>query len=432
MKKLCLALTALILALCMMGGALAASAETTLASTGSAVDVIMVLDYSGSMVNNDPNSLMIKSAMNFIDMCDVSGTRIALVPFNSGDNGLLDSEGWRSAFGFFRSVNSIDERESIRQDLLGMGALRYGSYTDGGPAFRRAWALYEANRTDPARNENTIVLFFSDGVITSSGSDPNSAASQASLAEANEHVDKFAEAGVPIYVVGLRGEGVFDKDWLDGIAARTGTGAARVVTNGDSSVLHETFSEIFAEYLGTQPLPIGSRDIVVTDDTAVISIDIPNNSIVEANIRLSLNNPQATFGDIINLTRPNGTAVEPLTRGTPRDGDVVVGNSGAYYNMKLIRPSQGEWKLTLNVNEATLVSAEIIANYDIGIRFRNLPNPEEIRKGDPLRLEAELYSTTTCESYAEDESLDQLDMITPSIATNDGEPLGVFFQFDRD
>ncbi|MBR6571079.1 MAG: hypothetical protein IKK75_11575, partial [Clostridia bacterium] len=163
----------------------------------------------------------------------------------------------------------------------------------------------------------------------------------------------------------------------------------------------------------------------------VISIDIPNNSIVEANIRLSLNNPQATFGDIISLTRPNGTPVGPISRGTPRDGDVVVGNSGAYYNMKLIRPSQGEWRLTLNVNEAMRISAEIIANYDIGIRFRNLPNPEEIRKGDPLRLEAEFYSTTTGEAYAEDEYLYQLDMITQSIATRDGEPLGEFFQVER-
>ncbi|MBR6571078.1 MAG: VWA domain-containing protein [Clostridia bacterium] len=440
MKKLCLALTSLLLALCMMSGALATSAETTaesmpettLASTGSAVDVIMILDYSGSMADNDPNNLMIKSAMNFIDMCDVSGTRIALLPFNSGDEGFLDTNNWRAACGFFRSVSSIDERESIRQDILtGRNVFTYGSYTDGGPAFRRAWALYEANRSDPARNENCIVLFFSDGVITSNGSNPNSSASQASLAEANEHVDKFAEAGVPIYVIGLRGDGGFDKVWLDDIAEQTGTGSARVVTNGDSSVLHETFSEIFAEYLGTEPLPIDQRDIVVTDNTAVISINIPNNSIVEANIRLSLNNPQATFGDIINLTRPNGTAVEPITRGTPRDGDVVVGNSGAYYNMKLIRPSQGEWKLTLNVNEATLVSAEIIANYDIGIRFRNLPNPEEIRKGDPLRLEAEFYSTTTNLPYAEDEYLYQPEMITQSIATKDGEPLGEFFQVER-
>ena len=434
MRKLCLALSVLMLALCMMGAALATSADnvnTTLASAGDAVDVIMILDYSGSMIDNDPHRLMIKAAMNFIDMCDVSGSRIALIPFNSGDEGFMNTPNWLAACGRFRSVNNITEREAIRQDLLlGRNAFHYGSYTNGGPAFRRAWELYEANLTSPERNENCIVIFFSDGVIALAGNNANSSEAIASKALVTEHVEKFHQAGVPIYVIGLQGNGTFDKVWLDGIAETTGTGAARVVVNGDSTVLHEAFSEIFAEYLGTEPLPIESRDIVVSDNIAVIFINIPNNSIVEANIRLSLNNPRASFGDVIRLIRPGGTVVAPLTCGTPQDGDVVVGNSGSYYNMKLIRPTQGNWILTLNVNEAQLVSAEIIANYDIGIRFRPLANPEPA-KGDPLRLEAEFYSTQTGETYSQDEYLYQLNMITESIATKDGEPLPDFFQVER-
>jgi len=133
---------------------------------------------------------------------------------------------------------------------------------------------------------------------------------------------------------------------------------------------------------------------------------------------------------VISLTRPNGTPVTPLLNGVPREGEVIVGNSGAYYNMKLIRPEQGEWKLTLKVDQATLVNAEIIANYDIGIRFRPLANAEP-RKGDPLRLEAEFFSTTTGEAYATDAFLYQMEMITNSIATLDGVAIPDFFQVEQ-
>ncbi len=419
MKKLCLALVLVLTAVFMLGAAAA--------DENNSVDVIMILDYSGSMTSNDPDNLMMKSAMNFIDMCDVSGTRIALIPFNSSS--FPENHDWQRAFGFFRSLDSVTARETLRDDLLHEG-FHYGSHTDGGPAFAKAWELYQGRSNDANSNQNAIVLFFSDGVIQI-GTRSSSAESQASLATANEMISHFENAGVPIYVIGLKGDGEFNPDWLNDIARRTGTSHARIVYDGDSSALHETFSEIFAAYLGTEPLPIDQRDIAVGDDgIAVISINIPNNSIVEANIRLSLDNPAATFGDVIGLTRPDGTPVQPLMNGNPREGDVIVGNSGAYYNMKLIRPEQGEWKLTLQVDQATLVNAEIIANYDIGIRFRQT-DLSNYRKGDSLRLEAEFYSTTTGEVYANDSFLYQPEMIAASVATWDGAPIENFWQVEQ-
>lgn len=418
MKKLCLALMILIMTLCMLG--------TAMANTGDSVDVIMILDYSGSMTENDSQRLMIKSAMNFIDMCDVSGSRVALIPFNSTT--FLGNENWSRAFGYFRNVNSITEREAVRRDLLGID-YHYGSDTDGGPAFKKAWEVYNARANDPVANENAIVIFFSDGKI---GVKNNPSYSQTSLAMANEHVDLFAGAGVPIYCIGLKGTGEFDKAWLDQIAEKTGTGAASVVFDGNSNELHETFSEIFATYLGTEPLVVDQRDIAVEENRAVISINIPNNSIIEANIRLSISDPNANseFGDFFSLTNPNGQLIEPTTSGTPRDGSVIAGNSGAYYNVKLIRPMQGEWKLTLDVNNAQLVNAEMISNYDIAIRFRDV-NVSELHKGDLLALEAEFYSTQTGDPY-HDEYLYQMDLITQSTALYNGEPIENFYQVDAE
>ena len=417
MKKLCLAL-ALLLAVLFLTSAAMAEEES------NSVDVIMVLDYSGSMKDNDPNKLMVKSVMNFIDMCDVSGSRVALIPFNIS-NYATDLE-WQRAFNRFHDLTNISSREAIRHDLLNNPAFRYAYDTDGGYGFRVAWELYNSRATDPAANSEAIVLFFSDGVINVG----NTRETVASQEATDQYVQEFKNAGVPIYVIGLRGEGDFNADWLNFIARETGTDYARIVDN-DSSALHEFFSQIFAAYLGTEPLPIEQRDIAVGDDgRAVISINIPNNSIVEANIRLSLDNPRATFGDVISLTRPNGSPVTPTMNGTPRDGQVIVGNSGAYYNLKLLRPEQGEWKLTLDTQSAQMVSVEIIANYDIGVRFRDI-DVSALHKGDPLRLEAEFYSTTTGQVYNTDEFLYRMEMITGSVATLDGAPLADFFRVEE-
>ena len=417
MKKLCLAL-ALLLAVLFLTGAAVAEEES------NSVDVIMVLDYSGSMKDNDPNKLMVKSVMNFIDMCDVSGSRVALIPFNISNHD-TDNE-WQRAFNHFRDLTNISSREAIRHDLLNNPSFHYAYDTDGGYGFRVAWDLYTGRAADPAANNEAIVLFFSDGVIKIG----NSRETEASQAAADQYVQEFKNAGVPIYVIGLRGEGDFNADWLNFIARETGTDYARIVDN-DSSALHEFFSQIFAAYLGTEPLPIEQRDIAVGDDgRAVISINIPNNSIVEANIRLSLDNPRATFGDVISLTRPNGSPVTPTTNGTPTDGQVIVGNSGAYYNLKLIRPEQGEWKLTLDTQSAHMVSVEIIANYDIGVRFRDI-DVNALHKGDPLRLEAEFYSTTTGDVYNTDEFLYRMEMIAGSTATLDGQPIADFFRVEE-
>jgi len=416
MKKLCLALALLLAVLFLTGAAVAEESNS--------VDVIMVLDYSGSMKDNDPNKLMVKSVMNFIDMCDVSGSRVALIPFNISNHD-TDSE-WQRAFNRFRDLTNISSREAIRHDLLSNPSFHYAYDTDGGYGFRVAWDLYTGRAGDPAANDEAIVLFFSDGVIKIGGTRET----EASQAAADQYVQEFKNAGVPIYVIGLRGEGDFNADWLNFIARETGTEYARIVDN-DSSSLHEFFSQIFAAYLGTEPLPIEQRDIAVGDDgTAVISINIPNNSIVEANIRLSLDNPRATFGDVIGLTRPNGAPVTPTMNGTPTDGQVIVGNSGAYYNLKLIRPEQGEWKLTLDTESAQMVSVEIIANYDIGVRFRPI-DASALHKGDPLRLEAEFYSTTTGEVYATDEFLYRMEMIAGSVATLDGAPIENFFRVEE-
>lgn len=370
------------------------------------VDVIMILDCSGSMGGergNDPNKLMGKSAMNFIDMCDVSGTRVALVPFNIGNK--QDSN-----IRNFQDVSQLSVRNALRNVLL---SLPYGSYTDAGSAFMKAKEFYDGRSNS---DNQAIILFFSDGKVDL-GDDKDPGPSEKKVKDA---VAYFKSEGVPIYCIGLKGkdEKQFDEAWLNHIARETGTGGARVVTADNSDTLYETFSEIMAEYLGTVPLAI--PDMVSTDsNTRTVNIVIPNESILEANVNLSIIHPgqHSQFENVV-LRKPDGTVVVPRAAGRPQPGDVVIGDNQVYYNIKLIRPERGTWVLEYDASQYEQIGAQMITNYDIGVRFQPIGTP---RKNQPLTLRAEFYALNG-DSYT-DQYLYADSLISNVAATLNGQAL---------
>lgn len=375
-----------------------------LAEAPRSVDVIMILDCSGSMKDNDPNKLMGKAAMNFIDMCDVSGTRVALIPFNVGDK-------QKDNIRDFQDVSRLSVRNALRTVLLN---LPYGSNTDAGMAFQEAQEFYDGRDNT---NNQAIILFFSDGrIVLGKGVD-----TQPSEKKVADAVAYFKNEGVPIYCIGLEGNGEFDKAWLDHIAQETGTGGARVVTANNTDTLYETFSEIMADYLGTVPLAIPDT-LSVDDDTRMVNIVIPNQSILEANVNLSIIHPELNSGFVnVVLRKPDGTVVVPRTSGTPQRGDVVIGDNHAYYNVKLIRPEIGTWVLEYDSTQYEQVGAQMITNYDIGVRFQPIGTP---RKNQPLTLRAEFYALNG-DAYT-DQFLYNDSLISGVAATLGGQALSGF------
>lgn len=375
------------------------------AGAPESIDVIMILDCSGSMVNNDKNRLMLKAAVNFIDMCDVSGTSVALIPFGTS---LLFEDTIR-----FIRLDDMSNRDSLRRRILGNAGgreLNYTGATDAGRAFLKAKELYNS-RT--GNQHKTILLFFSDGVVQIDGdfSNPSQTRTAAmSRQEVSDVVSFFADKNIPIYVIGLNGDGNYSKEWLDDIASRTGTGLATEVKKSEDTNLQEVFSDIFATYLGT--VPMNAEEIPGgVNGVYTYNINIPNNSIIEANINLSILQPGRNT-QFLNVTvvDPDGNPVQPNQNRGPIDSGVVMGDARAYYNIKLIRPRQGVWKLTFSPSEMKVISAKMISNYDIGIRL--LP-PESTVKNSNIPVKAEFYSIQSGEAY-NDPYLYRQDMLNGS------------------
>ena len=390
----------LLLIVALTAGMVGGAAAEAMSLNGSGVDVIMILDCSESMNGNDPNHLMTKSAMNFIDMCDVSGTRVALVPFNTDVSYAQN----------FLDVSQITNRETLRNKLNGT---RYASVTDAGDGFTKALEFY---RNRGAQNGKAIVLFFSDGKI-----DTNDATRDgASLNEVNAAVASFAADDVPIFVIGLQGDDPIDQTLLNKIAEDTGTRAARIVRRDDTNALQDTFSEIFAEYLNTVPLAEDYLDSVNADGFITVSINIPNNTILEANVNLSMTNPatSATFRDV-TVRDPSGAVIAPTTWGNAQAGSVLTGDAGAYYNVKIVRPVYGTWRISFPSAGVEGIETKMISNYDLDLR---MDEPETTVKNARLDLTARFYSNNTGASY-NDPYIYQEDMISSSLVTRDDLPV---------
>lgn len=110
-------------------------------------DVVLVLDNSGSMRKNDPQSLATAAVQQFIQQLG-PGNRVAVLIFDQNVTLAQD----------FMNVQS--DREQL---LNSLEAVDYsGQYTDSPAAIERAIYILKNNARDDARR---IIIFMTDGIV---------------------------------------------------------------------------------------------------------------------------------------------------------------------------------------------------------------------------------------------------------------------------
>lgn len=156
--------------------------------TSNPVDIVLVLDRSGSMAGS-PIANLKNGAKKFIDIIYEatttnhdgnigSGSRIGIVSF--ADVATQDT-------GLITSVASLD---------AAVNALSAGGNTNHGDAFTKAINLF-----DPSSSNNKVIVMFTDGETTT-GPDPSPIAAAARA------------QGITIFVIGLVGSTGIDEDAL--------------------------------------------------------------------------------------------------------------------------------------------------------------------------------------------------------------------------
>ncbi|MGN0608727.1 MAG: VWA domain-containing protein [Oscillospiraceae bacterium] len=200
--------------------------------TANPVDIVLILDRSGSMAGS-PLANLKSGARKFIDIIDEStdgakdgniggGSRIGIVSFDG------------TASQDTQLITSVDELKAA------VNALSSGGRTNHADAFEKAAALF-----DPLSTNEKIMVMFTDGVTTVGGNPDTAAASAKAM-------------GAVIYCIGLSGNGGVDENALNEWASDPDS--AYVTITPDDEELEALFEELAQNI--SKP---GATDIVITE-----------------------------------------------------------------------------------------------------------------------------------------------------------------------
>ncbi len=303
----------------------------------SGVDAVVMIDTSGSMNETDPDRIAVDAAKLFIDMMETSGARAGVVPFS-------DTLG---AVKALTDMNSIDDKNGIKDQI---SSVRYGGDTDIGMAVERGFQLF--SEAQDIKNQR-MMLLFTDGNIDLPGADEEQREAD-SLAAVKEVSAKAKEAGIPIYTIGLNANGTVDQELLRGIAVLT-EGRDYVVNSPED--LPGIFNEIFADFVNSNIISLGEY---VTDGVnfTEIPIEIPNDSVLEANIIMLSSYPITE----VEMEDPEGTIYYP-------DGNrMILSQSNQYSMLKMVMPRADTWKLRIKSAKDCKVHVNLIFNYKVSLK----------------------------------------------------------------
>lgn len=318
----------------------------SLAASDSGLDVVILIDRSGSMKTNDPSDIAQEAAKQFIDLCQIDNTSVAVVGFNheitvASDFIKVDSEGNRTQLKTI--VDQMPKSQSLsRED------------TDTGRALQKAWELIDGRRQSYPDNQY-VILLVSDGVIdfgTTVARDD--ADNQVRIGDSKAIADDIAyrcgNDGVEIYCIGLKSasaSGSSKREDLEKWASDT-NGLCEVVEY--ATELPDVLTRFFEKINESQVIEIQG----INNEFAFF---VPVN-VLETNIVVS---PGQDLR-YVQLVNPNGENLNIL-----QDSRIMASNSSdAYKSIKLIQPITGDWMIRFP-EEYGDIKVTMVNNFDLNI-----------------------------------------------------------------
>jgi len=339
------------------------------------LDVILVIDHSGSMSWADPNKLALTAANLFIDMNFGSDSRVGYVMYS---HYIVAQRGLTDLVSFSRDIKNE------------ISAMEYGGWTDIALGVETALEIF-AN--EPDRSRTPAIILLSDGntsLEVPSGVQPRPIRStvESNLALLYA-VDNAASMGVPIFTVGFNHNGELDIATMELMARQTGGFSRETVIANDLPII---MFDIYSHLTGAR----GDDVIVETvpaDGNMSVTIPIRDSSIHRAIVTIMSNQPVQD----VALLDPSGAA------GTfTQNSDA----SQLYTLITIMHPTMGDWVLSFVGTPGTTVSINFLSIYDVTFVF-DLPRTAPEEATFSWRLENDMGADIT-DSYL-------LNLLYPSI-----------------
>ncbi|MCL2372505.1 MAG: VWA domain-containing protein [Defluviitaleaceae bacterium] len=299
----------------------------------SGIDVVLVVDTSGSMRTADPERIALEAATLFISMMETRHSRIGIVPFSGTVHNTVP----------LTPIDDLDIRNEIRRSVSG---LEYQGWTDIGAGLRAAAEMLLESPSDNV----PMILLFTDGHIDLGGGVIRP--EQDSYDDTWWVLENLVDT--PIYTIGLNYDGALNVDFLEYLASRT-FGTSHIIE--DAGRLPQIFNEIFASHIRTS---VETVDAFIADgDYTNVPILIDSPFVAEANIIMLSSQPIQS----VRLFDPNDVEIE-------FDNVTYTLTSANRYSMiKVMTPMEGEWILRVQGVPEDHVTVNLIYNYVIDVVF---------------------------------------------------------------
>ncbi len=292
------------------------------------MDVIFVLDASGSMLYSDPNKVAIDAFNLFVDLLDDS-CGVGYVVYTQKIEASSD----------IVSLNDSKGLDKVKKEITNLEYDPVGD-TDIALGLTKAMDIYKKNKnTDPNRNQ--VIVLLSDG-NTDLPNGPRTV--DESKKEMTSTLSELKEMGVPVYSIGLNYNGALDEKEVANISGSTN---GKAYKTKQSSGLIKIATDIFGDIYNLE----GTQKDIVDGN---VQIEVKDNTVFYVNVVIRSGFTKSELNPV--LTSPDGKNV-------PLDGSsdkVNVTSTNSYTLLKLIYPDSGTWNLHLdNVTEDNCVVTQM-------------------------------------------------------------------------
>lgn len=310
------------------------AAEIETEKTYKPLDLVVVVDSSGSMKDSDKERTALAAVRMLVNMMPAEGSRVGIVSFNKTATVLTkDAKGSNSML----SLENLTDVATIKKNV---SDIIYNGGTGIGNSVFEATELLKANKSD---ERTQAIILFTDGV-----NDFGNDAIALSNCEENESTALLwaKKNDCPIYCVG------YDYIKSDGTSSMGKNGEGLKKLKNISSTTQGSFKSINSIEEIEQLLIEFLADVCDLNYTTVATIPgdggkheciIPiSPSVVEANIRIAGGNENSIANGKIQLFDPNGNEIELRNSNNVRfDTDATAAS------IKVTMPKTGEWILVV-------------------------------------------------------------------------------------
>ena len=301
------------------------------------IDVLLVMDSSGSMKKTDPKYLRIPAAKLFISLLN-SDDRAGIISFSDGGYSLIN-------------LTYIDSEEKKRSLLDAADRITStGMFTNLHAALQSAGEQLIGSKDD---TREKIIILMSDGVMDVG--DPEEDNKLLDSIDADLSV-QLEDNNIKVYTVAFTDQS--DTILLQRVAKRTGGFYNLARSDKD---LHVIFSSIFESLKAPDMLPMSKNSFTIDD------------SVNEVTIVATKISPDT----IIKIGAPNGEKYSHTTELTGTDWFV----SDTFDMITITRPVSGTWEIFFSTEKNN--KAYIITDLKLGTNFDQLYSTF----GEPLNIE---------------------------------------------